>query len=460
MLKEIARLALPLALVQLGTATMGLVDTALLGRYSESALAGSGLGGSIIFSIAAVGIGIVFGAEPMISQAIGAKQSDRASLALRQAIWMAVLLTPVLSILMLLALLALPYTGVSSETIPETREFVLGRMAGILPFLTTIACKGYFQATGKMRPIIVSLLLSNIANVGLAYALIFGVPVVGIPAMGTLGAGIATSICSWIGVLSLTAAISEELGLKNRRDTSWQGLVALWKNSFVVADFRKILRIGLPIGLQIALEVAIFSLVAFLMGGLSTQDLAAHQIALNLASFSFNIIIGISSAASVLVGKAIGAGDQVRTKQAGLACIGAAAGFMGFCGVIFLVFPRLLADVFTDNQEVAIRAVTLLQIAGAFQIFDGVQGTASGALRGAGDTRWSFVIHLASHWGVGFPLALLLAFPVGLGAAGLWWGLTGGLAFAALCLTWRFMLGARKGYQSLVHDEQIAVGAH
>jgi MATE family multidrug resistance protein len=209
------------------------------------------------------------------------------------------------------------------------------------------------------------------------------------------------------------------------------------------------LRIGMPMGAQFAGEVAFFSSVSFLMGGIGTQMLAAHQVAITISSAPFHVCMGIGSATAVVVGQRIGRGDPSGTLRAGLLGIGTGAVFQAFVGASFLLLPELYLRAFTDDPGVIENGAALVRIAGFFSLSDGVQAVAVGALRGAGDTKWPFLFHIAAHWGFGMPTALLLTFVLGLGAPGLWWGLTCGLTISAVALTARFSLRARSGYAAL-----------
>jgi MATE family multidrug resistance protein len=199
-----------------------------------------------------------------------------------------------------------------------------------------------------------------------------------------------------------------------------------------------ILSLGLPVGLQLLAEVGIFALTGLFAGVLGRVPAAAHQVALALASFSFSMALGIGAATSVQVGRAIGAADSALARRAGFLGIAAGGVMMSASGLLFLLFPHPLARLFTSDPEVASAAVPLLRIAAVFQLSDAIQAVSSGALRGAGDTRFSFLANLVGHYGVGLPAALALCFAAGLGAAGLWWALSLGLTAVALLQSLRF----------------------
>jgi MATE family multidrug resistance protein len=201
--------------------------------------------------------------------------------------------------------------------------------------------------------------------------------------------------------------------------------------------------------MQFAFEVAFFSSVSFLMGTMGALPLAAHQVALTLASVPFHACLGIGSATSVVVGQRIGAQDSQSAASAGWAGIGLGFLFMTVSGLVFLLFPGALVRLCTDDASVHDMATGLVRIAGFFALSDGVQAVASGALRGAGDTLWPFAIHLTAHWLIGMPTALLLGYAFDLGAVGLWWGLTTGLTVSAGALSLRFRNRSRRGFVAL-----------
>ncbi|MEO5931080.1 MAG: MATE family efflux transporter, partial [Candidatus Kapaibacterium sp.] len=205
----------------------------------------------------------------------------------------------------------------------------------------------------------------------------------------------------------------------------------------------KMLRLGVPIGVGNGMEAGIFSLTSLMMGWISTLALASHQIAINIASVTFMVPLGISTAITTRVGQAMGAGRRADAALAGRVGIGLAALFMSFTAILFLTVPRLIIGIYTDDPAVIDYAMILLMIAGAFQIFDGIQVSAMGALRGLKDTAQPMVVNMVAYWLVGLPFGYLLGFKLGYGGAGLWWGLTTGLAVAAVMHALRFRRRSR-----------------
>jgi MATE family multidrug resistance protein len=274
-----------------------------------------------------------------------------------------------------------------------------------------------------MRPIVVTIVGANLANVGLNWALIYGH--LGSPPLGIAGAAWATTTSRWLMIAALVVLAWRELR---------PHLIPLRSGLFEWWPLRRMLAIGSPIGLQHLMEYGIFGTVALLMGRLGTIPIAAHQVAINLASLTFMVPLGISGAAAVLVGQAVGRGDIAGARRAARAALACGVAFMASTALIMLIAPTPLARVYSREAPVVALAAALLPVAGTFQVFDGLQVVSLGILRGVADTRVPFLIALLGFWLLGFPVSLLLAFQRGLGAAGLWWGLVVGLAAVAVLL--------------------------
>ncbi|MBI4703554.1 MAG: MATE family efflux transporter [Deltaproteobacteria bacterium] len=436
-LRRLWRLALPLAAAHAGSEIMRLVDTAVVGRIGAVPLGALGLGNALFFSVTVLAMGIMLGFDPLIAQALGAAGSARARRLWWQAVWAALLLGAAASVLVAAIIPAIEPLGLDPELAAATRPVLAVRIAGIVPFLLFVATRSYLQAVGRTAPLVTAMVVGNLVNLAAVFPLVFGGSVLpawagalrGLPALGAAGAAAATSIAFVaqlaVVLLALRAVPCPELARGSRRPARRE-LGQAW-------------RVGLPVGLQIGAEVGIFALVAFLAGRLGPLPLAAHQVALTLASFTFMVVLGVSSAGSVRVGRAIGAADPAGTRRAGLVAMGSGAAFMALSATALLLFPRDLARLLTDQPAVVAAAVPLVAVAAVFQLSDGLQAVASGALRGAGDTRFALVANLAGHYAVGLPLAVGLSFGLGLGVVGLWWGLWAGLTTVAALLLVRFV---------------------
>ncbi|MEI8254233.1 MAG: MATE family efflux transporter [Deltaproteobacteria bacterium] len=429
--REIARiiaLAWPIAAAQLALVAMSLVDTAIVGRISALELAGVATGRSIAFAVITPALGVTSALEALASQAVGSGAPREAWGALRATLRGALLLTAPAVLVAFAVVLALEPFGVQHAIVRRAEWFMLGQLPGQFAFGMFFAAKTYLQAHGITRPALVAALAANVVNVVACSLLVLGddalravhLPGVGLPRLGALGAGLANSIATvFLAVWLLGSA--------------WRARPAGPPHPVPVS---RALRLGLPIGLQLLAEVGVFTLVALLAGRLGAVVASAHQVALGLASFTFMGALGVSAATAVRVGHAVGAGTSPR--RAGLLGIAVGTCMMSVGAVAFALVPGPLVRLFTHDPAVIALGRSLLGIAALFQLFDGAQTVAAGALRGAGDVRFPFVANVACHWLIGLPIALALGFGLHLGAAGLWWGLTAGLVTVAVTLTARF----------------------
>jgi len=449
-LRELFRLSLPVAAAQAGTQLMGLVDVAVLGRLGARELAASGLGNAVFFALSIVGIGIVLGIDPLVAQAVGAGDHVRARRALWQGIWLAVAVTGGLTVVLLAAGQAMPLVGAPALT-EDARAFLLVRTTGLLPLLLFFVMRSYLQAYGRTRPLLIAMIAANVLNLGGDIVLVFGGHVLPwwtgplrlVPPLHVAGAALATTLCTIAEVAIVFVplrAMGRALGVRERVDHRWNR-----------DDVAQAFRIGLPIGLQMGAEVGIFALVALLAARVGTLQLAAHQVAINLASFTFTVALGVAAAGSVRVGRAIGRRDRVETRIAGHVAFLGGVLVMGTSAALFALIPRSMARLVTDQESVLEAAVPLLLVVAVFQLSDGIQAVGAGVLRGAGDTRYTLYANLFGHWCVGLPIALLLGFTMHLGVVGLWWGLCAGLTVVAVILFLRFERLSRGEIEPIVH---------
>jgi MATE family multidrug resistance protein len=437
-IRDTAQLAWPLVVGFAGNQLLGLVDTAMLGRLGAVELAGSAVGNALFFTVSVVAMGCIQGMDPLASQAVGAGEGARAQAAFHAARRLAVLATLPVVVVSLLVLELLGPLGVDEATSAAAGDYVLGRAVGALPFLGFVTYRGMLQARGTTRPILVGTVLANVVNVVANGLLIFGdaalhrvgLPGLGLPALGILGAALASSLASVVQLAVLAHALHRLPPLEGEGDTS--------------VGIRDVLRVGTPIGITLLAEVGAFALVGVLAARIGPEAGAGHQVAINLASFTFIVTMGLANATSVRVGQAVGRNDGPGARLGGLVGFGMAAAFMLTTALVFTLFALPLARILSDRPEVLAAAVPLVHVAAFFQLFDGVQVVGAGALRGLGDTRFTQYANLVGYYVVGLPLAMLLAFMVGWGAVGLWWGLSAGLVVVSVALLARFVrLSAR-----------------
>jgi MATE family multidrug resistance protein len=426
------RLALPIVAVQVGQSLMPVVDNIMVGHFSGEAMASVALGNIYSMCLLLIAMGVLLGLDPVVSQAVGAGDDAGAARATRRGMVLAALLTIPVAVVHWPAAAVLRALGQHETILGTAQDYCRGSIVGLAPFLFVTVMRQSLQARHRVRPILIAIVLANLLNAALDWALIFGH--LGAPAMGAVGSGWATAISRWFLALLIAALAWPDL-----RST----FVPWTRDAFDVAAMRRVVAIGLPIGVQVGLEMAAFNVTGLLIGRMGDEQLAGHTAALSLASLTFMVPLGVGIAASVLVGNAIGRGDSPSARRAAGAGFLCGVGFMAASALTLVALPRLLAQAYTDVDAVVVVAASLIPIAGVFQVFDGAQVVASGILRGAGETRVPAAANLVGYWVVGIPIGWALATGAGLGPRGLWWGLTFGLVAVAALLSWRVVHALR-----------------
>ena len=422
-LAELLRLALPVVTVEVGLMFMGVVDTLSVGRVGATAIAAVALGNVYYFGVSIFGMGLLLALDPIVAQAVGAKDDEAVARAMQRGLILAAAVAAISAIALLPAASALRALAQPPEVVPIAAGYARASIAGTLPFFSFIVLRQSLQAIGHLRPIVLAIVGANVANAILNQILIHGR--LGFPAMGAVGTGWASSASRWLLVLLLVALARAEL---RRR------LVPVRREAFAAAPLRRMVALGAPVGVHHMLEYGAFGVVTVLMGWIGATQVAAHQVALNLAALTFMVPLGVAAAASVLVGRAIGRGDETAARGAARTALVCGVAFMSTTALLFLFLAEPLARLYTSDAGVVAVAAMLIPIAGVFQVFDGTQVVSAGVLRGAGDTRAPMVIGLVGFWLVGIPISLLLGIHGRAGPAGLWWGLVGGLAAVAVIL--------------------------
>jgi MATE family multidrug resistance protein len=417
------RLAVPVVFVQLGFMLMGVVDTLMVGRLSAQALAAVAIGNLYFFNVSIFGTGTLMALDPIIAQAVGARDDETVARSVQRGLVISLGLSVLTAALLGPAAPVLRALHQPAEIIPATAAYVRISIVGVAPYFAFVVLRQSLQALHRVAPIVVTVVVANLVNAFFNWVFVYGH--LGSPPMGVAGSAVATSIGRWMMFVLLLAIAWRDIRphLTPIRDEilSWPAL-------------QRMLVIGVPIGAQQALEAGAFGAIGLLMGLISTTAVAAHQIAITLAAFTFMVPLGVGSAAAVRVGHAIGAGDPVRARAAIRAAYIAGVGFMTITALIFLGAPVVLAKAFTTDVGVVQLAATLIPIAGFFQVFDGGQAVGAGVLRGAGDTTAPLVVMLTGYWMVGVPVSAYLGFRTTLGPAGLWWGFVISLAGVAAFL--------------------------
>ena len=418
-------LAAPVVIAELGWMTMGMVDTLMVGRLGAEAIGAVGLGSALFMAVGIFGMGMLLGLDTLVSQAFGAGRMDECHRWLLHGVILALLLAiPTTALLFVMSGL-LDRWGMDPGVLRLTRPYLDAVAWSGGPLLLYFAFRRYLQGLGVVRPIMLTLIGANLLNVVANWMLIFGN--LGAPAMGVTGAAWATVSSRMVMAFALLAVIvvRERRNGTGLKDTP---LAIEWTR------LRRLIALGAPAAGQLTLEVGAFSAASALAGRLVPAALAAHQIALHLAGFTFMVPLGLASAGAVRVGHAMGRRDAAAAARAGWTAFLFGVLFMSTAALVFTTLPRLLIGAFTFDPEVIEIGAALLGVAAVFQLFDGLQGVGTGVLRGLGDTRTPMLWNLAGHWCIGLPLAYALAFRFGHGVIGLWWGLSSGLIICGLAL--------------------------
>lgn len=421
------RLAMPVVVAELGWMAMSVVDTMMVGRLSAEAIGAVSMGSVLFYAVGVFGTGMLLGLDSMVPQAFGAGNLEDCHRSLFQAVYGVVLLGLALMAPMFLALPWLGAIGLDPEVARLTLPYTAALLWSTLPLLLFMAFRHYLQGMNVVRPIMFVLLTANIVNAVANWVFIFGNW--GSPAFGVEGAGWASCasrayMCLALFGYLLYHARKHKTGLfQAPRSLEWARIKTLAVLSF-------------PAAIQRALEIGVFAAATAFVGRLGAVPLAAHQVALQAAAVTFMVPMGISSAAAVRVGQALGRGDPDAAHHAGWTALALGGGFMAVAGLCFLTLPQGIIRLFTNEPAVLSAGVTLLYVAALFQLFDGLQVVATGALRGSGDTHTAMIANLVGHWFVGLPVGLWLGFRLSWGAPGIWLGLSTGLIIVGAYLLW------------------------
>ncbi len=428
-IRALLHLGGPLMAAQLVQMGMGFFDTVMMGRVGPVDLAAVAIGTGLWHAVFLFALGILMALSPSVAHLHGAGQIERIAPLVRQALWLGL----VLGLLGFLGLRHLQgllhWVNIKPELVPIIDAYLDALSWGMLPVFIFIALRLFSEGIGRTRPVLLISVVALVVNVVANDALIFGHW--GLPALGAPGCGMATAIGMWVMLLGMVALLGLSRGYRV------YGLFQHWDWPCWGA-LRHLLGLGLPIGVGLFLETGIFATVALMLGTLGAVAAAAHQITLNVAAMTFMIPLGLSMATTVRVGHAMGRGDPVAARLSGWTGIGLGGGFMAVMAVLMFSGHQVIARFYTTDAEVVRVASGLLQLAALFQISDGLQVGALGALRGLKDTRIPMLIVVIAYWLVAFPLAWQLGIGRGWGPVGPWIGLIAGLTVAAVLLNVRF----------------------
>jgi MATE family multidrug resistance protein len=385
-----------------------------VGRVSAEAIGAVGLGTAIFYGVVVTASGLLLGLDTFVARAFGAGDGKACRHSLISALWLSLLLVPPVTGAVLGFLPLLSRFGTDAGVLQQARPYLRTLAWSAPPLLAYFGLRRYLQATGREQPVMLALVLANFINIAGNWILVFGN--LGAPRMGAEGSAWATFLSRTFLAVMLAVVVA-------RQDPEF--FHDVWKPDW--PRIRKLWNLGLPAAGQIGVEVAVFGTVTVLVSKTTATALAGHQIALTTISTTFMVPLGISSAAAVRVGQALGRGDPRSAMRSGWMALALGAVVMGTSAVVLLTVPGLVTRLFTPEREILAIGVMLLRIAALFQLFDGLQVVATGALRGVGDTRTPMLCHFAGYWLIGLPIGAVLCFTRGWGAAGLWAGLTVGL---------------------------------
>jgi MATE family, multidrug efflux pump len=447
------RLAAPMALTELGWLTMSFVDTVMVGRLPDSATAigAVSLGSGLFYAVGIFGSGIMLGLDTLIAQAYGADNLEDCHHTLWNALYLAMIIAPLVMISLLAIMPLLPHFGLAPALVAQTVPFLKALMWSTLPLVLYFALRRYLQAMGIVKPVVFTLVSANLINLVGNWALVYGH--LGLPRMGATGAGWATCVSRVYMVLVLIDAV---IYYDRKRNSGF------WMASrrLELRRLREILHLGLPAALQLLMEIGAFAAAAVLIGRLGALQLAGHQIALNVASFTYMVPLGIGGAAAVRVGQALGARDSAGAARAGWTALLFGVCFMFCAGLGMLLFSHPIARIYSPQVEVVNAGARLLLVAAAFQLFDGLQVVATGALRGAGNTRTPFLANLVGYWVIGLPLGAWLCFSLKMGAVGMWVGLCVALVLigSVLAFVWHLTIKEVSAASRLAVEMNASLG--
>lgn len=426
-LRALLKLGLPAAGTQLAAMLLGVVDTMMVGRVSTHALDAVALGHLWIYGTMIFGMGLIWGMDPLMSQAHGAGDGGKVGRTLHSGFLLVLLLIPPLWWAWAQTEAVMLAFGQTPELAAAADVYVTTQLYSMVPFLLYLTLRQYLQARGIVMPALWVMVVANVFNVAANWALIFGH--LGFEAQGLVGAARATAATRTFTLVALVAWIL----IASLHEGAWERPTL---ESMSPSGVWTIIKLGLPIGLQYMLEGWAFQVSTLLAGRLGEPELAAHTIALNLASLTFMLPMGLSLGVATRVGNLVGAGQPGRAQYAARLSLMMGAGVMAASAMMLVLGRGALPYLYTEDVAVVALAASIFPIAGAFQVFDGIQVVGGAILRGVGSTRPAAVFNLVAYYALGLPLGMALTFGLGWGLRGLWTGLAVGLAIVAGILLW------------------------
>jgi MATE family, multidrug efflux pump len=428
-IRQTLNLATPIVIGQLGHMMMGVVDSIMVGKIGAAPLAAASISNGIFIIILILGYGISMAISPLVAKYHGSKEFEKCGIVLRQGLLVNVTTSIILFAVLFVIADVIALLNQPQEIVEQAIKYTKTLGWSMIPVMLFQTYRQYAEGLSIMRPAMVVTLSANVINIFTNWVFIFGN--LGMPAFGLVGAGIATFFSRIYMAIALIWYISSSKRFKPFDPT-------LHFKKIDWSMMKKILAIGLPSGFQYFFEVSAFAGSSIIIGWIGTNALAAHQIALNLASITYMFALGISAAATVRVSNAVGFKSIDKIRNAGFSAILMGATVMGFFGIMFVIFRYVFPSFYIADVNVIQIAASLLIIAAFFQIFDGTQAVGLGILRGIADVKAPTVITFLAYWVVGLPVGYILGFHFDMGVQGVWIGLSIALAISALSLSFRF----------------------
>lgn len=440
--KATIAIALPVMISQLGQVSVGVADSMMVGRLGALPLASASLANSIFFVIMMFGLGISMGITPLVSMAEGKGKIKRISNLFGHGLWINLITAIALTGVVLGLSSGIQLLGQPEDVVRLAIPYLLVITASLVPFMIFQTFKQFAEGLSQTKQAMYITIFCNGINIFLNWILIWGK--FGAPELGLMGAGWATLISRILMPILMGFYI-----LRSRRYDIYSLSLKLKKLSLPIVS--RILNIGIPTGFQFIFEVSAFSAAAIMMGWIGVNALAGHQIALNLASISYMMATGLSTAGMIRVSNMVGRGNQKAVRESGMVVFVLILGFMFVAAMIFVVFRMFLPTLYIDDPEVIATAASLLIVAALFQLSDGVQVAALGVLRGLEDVKIPTLVTLVAYWVLGLPLGYFFAFQLEMGEIGIWYGLLIGLSITAVLLFYRFHILSKNKIQEQIN---------
>ena len=428
-IRESWKLAYPVMLSQLSHVMVGVTDSIMVGHVGATSLAAASLANVVFNLLMLFGIGVSYAITPLVASAAGTHDTDKISRILRHGIMIALVNSLVLILLVLSCKNILYHIDQPPEVVELAIPYLSIIAFSLLPLLVFQTFRQFAEGLSNTRIAMIIMVMSVVVNVGLNYLLIYGHA--GFPAMGLAGAGWGSLVARLLMMAAIIGYVYQAASFRVFRAGFY--FVAYSKKMF-----SQLLHLGIPAGMQFIFEVAAFDFSAIMMGWLGTKTLAAHQIAINLATISYMTTSGLAAATTIRVSTELGKRNFTKMREVAFTLLLMALVFMTLWGIVFIAGRQLLPGLYVDDQAVVNIAVPLIVIAGFFQLSDGAQVVCAGALRGLQDVKVPSFLIFVAYWIIGLPLGYWLAFRAGYGGTGIWWGLLIGLTVTAIAMLIRF----------------------